>query len=152
MLIGRAITKPLLIIAGTVLTTLLTGLGVTACQLLDARESLGSSETSLAQCHEDLRHENRQVLALADDLQTLTDGIAIERAAWETARLEAEQRARQRERAARAERETRAQIYADSPDCEERAATPVCAEIAERLVERRAGLIERWEGVDDDAN
>lgn len=150
MILGRVITKPLLIGAAAVLTTLVTGLGVTSCQLLNARESLGTVEQQVEQCREDLQHENRQVVELTDDLDALTQTIAIERAAFETARLEAERQARARERESEAERQARAQIYADNPDCEQWAQVLVCQDIAERMIERRQALIQRWEGADDE--
>ena len=77
---------------------MVTGLGVTSWQLLEARESLGTADQQIAQCREDLQHENQQVDELTADLDELTETIAIERAAFAAAELEAERQARQRER------------------------------------------------------
>jgi hypothetical protein len=150
VILGRVITKPLLIGAAAVLVTLLTGLGWTSWQLLSARESLGTAEQQIAQCREDLEHENRQVADLTGELEQLTETIAIERAAFESARLEAERQARARERQSEAERRARAALYADNPDCDVLTEVLVCQDIAERMIERRQALIQRWEGADDE--
>lgn len=150
MILGRAITKPLLFAAGAVLLTLLAGLGWTSWQLGNARESLGTAAQQVEQCRENLEHENQQVADLTGDLKTLTKAIEIERDAFQTARIEAEREARQRDRESEAERQRREQIYADNPDCGEWAQVLVCRNIAEPMIERRQALIQRWEGGSDE--
>jgi cytochrome c-type biogenesis protein CcmH/NrfG len=148
MLIGAKITGKVLIVAGVVTAMLLTGLGITRCQLKNAHQEKGVLEQNLAQCHEDNRHQTEQVDELTEEINALTDTIAIERAAFESARIEAERRDRQRERDEAAEQRARQVIYDEHPDCDDWAQMPVCPEIAERMVNRRQALIERWEGDD----
>ncbi|MFW6339504.1 MAG: hypothetical protein ACOC0Q_01405 [Wenzhouxiangella sp.] len=127
----------------TAIGLLLGLLGTAGWALFEAHQIIGSGEVALKQCLEDNKHQTRQLRETRDELGRLVAELAVDRDALADSLLASERAARQREQDQAAERQARAQIYSEVPECEEWREAAPCAEIAERLIRSRADLIRR---------
>lgn len=147
MRIGTAKAIPLLL-GGMVLMLVL--LGLQSWQMNRAGQRHGETSQALRQCEADRESQRQEAIEARDELTELVSRLAIDSQAASEALLASERRSRQRERDDRAEAQARADIYAQVPDCEDWAVIPVCLDIAQRMQSRRAELINRWQGEDDE--
>jgi len=118
-------------------------------QFQAAQRQLGASAQQLAQCRADNQTQTQHIRDLGAEIQRLAGEIEIREDALAEAATAAEDRDDQRAAESAAERKARAEIYDQQPECQSWATQLVCVQIADRMIERRNGLIQRW-GPDDE--
>lgn len=115
-----------------------------------AQQQIGAQAQQLAQARQDNQVQTEHIRSLGREIQALTGQIAIEQQALAEAERAAEDRDRTRADESRAESEAREAIYEQNPECEAWRKQFVCVQIADRMIERRNQLIERWQGKNDE--
>jgi len=129
---------------GVLIATLGLALGLLLWRYNAAQQQIGASAQQIAQCRADNQVQTAHLRELGLEINRITGEIEVQRDALQAAELNAERLARERQRAASAESNARAEIYRRQPDCETWALGMVCADIAERMRQRRSALIGRW--------